>query len=225
MRPQKVSLRSFFSTRNLMILIIFTLVYVALTFGTSFLGFLAPEPPVALRQYTPISLLEELGGHFLFGAIAALPFFDLDLIFLTGIFAVAIDTDHILYAMGFYVSETPDHSFFYAILSGLILLYVARRMKLGKEREIKFAFLGPVVVLSHISYDIFASYAFFIERGYSFPLFDPFSFSKIPFSFNYWLLFEISAFLLAVCGLYVARKVQKRTKETRDINKKTKAPR
>jgi hypothetical protein len=208
----KGALRNFFAWKNLKILILFGVVYAALSFGTSFLGFLSPQTPVALHEHVSIHAFEEFGGHFLFGAAAAIPFLDLDLIFLSGVFAVLIDTDHILDALGFYVSGRPDHSFFYAAFSGVVLYYVARRTSnVSKEREVKFAFLGPVVLLSHISFDVFGAYAIFVG-GYYFPLYAPFNFSTIPLQYYYWVVFEVGALLIALCGLYLARRTTAKTK-------------
>lgn len=201
-------LKDFFRARNLRILFAFGIVYVALSFGLSFMGFLAPEPPVALREHISTDLLVELGGHFLFGAVAAIPFLDVDLIFLSGVFAMLIDSDHVLDALGFYVSGRPDHSFFYAVLSGLVLYYLARRLNLGGERQVKFAFLGAVVVFAHISYDIFASYVLIIGKGYYFPLFDPFNFATVSLSFDYWIVFEVAGLGAALCGLYASRRIK-----------------
>lgn len=113
-----------YSTRDAKTLIIFTIVYLALSFGFSFIGFLYPETPVPLSEYSGMNLFAEVGGHFLFGFAAALPFLDLDLTLLGGVFAVAIDSDHILSSMGFYVSGRPSHSFFFAVFSGEIAITI-----------------------------------------------------------------------------------------------------
>lgn len=195
-----LSLTEFFRPRNLKILVLFSLAYLALSFGTSFLGFLSPQAPFPLHQYSPSHFLEEVGGHFIFGVLAALPFLDIDLILLCGTFAVLIDSDHILEALGFYVSGRPDHSIFYAAFSFVILYYIARKMKMGNEREIKFGLLGAVVLLAHVAFDIFAAYGLFYGGGYYFPLLAPFSFSAVSFPFDYWIVLEILAFALALLG-------------------------
>jgi hypothetical protein len=203
----KKLLLDFLRWPNIRLLLIFFLIYVLLSFVTSALGFLSPEPPVALREHVATRFFLELGGHFAFGFVAALPFLDFDIMILTGVFAVAIDTDHIFDSLGFYVSGRPDHSLFFGVLSGLILYYVARKMQLGTRREIKFAFIGPVVLFSHIAFDILAAYLLFIGKGYFFPLLAPFNFTTIPFSLDYWIPFEIAAFALALFGTYLARKI------------------
>jgi hypothetical protein len=182
-------------------IILLALFYAALAFLYSSIGFLHPEVS-HFYEYTGSRLFVEIFGHFAFGFIASLPFWDLEISLLTGAAAVLIDADHILSALNLNVSGRPDHSFFFVFVSAMILFYVVQRSnKFSKSFLIKFAFFAPVVVFSHISYDIFA-----VPLGSSstFQLFIPFSFAEVTLPYNYWILFEVAALIFSFAGYLCA---------------------
>jgi len=51
---------------------LFGVVYVALAIAFSFMGFVAQQPTVHFHEYSLPEAVLEVGGHFLFGAVAAL---------------------------------------------------------------------------------------------------------------------------------------------------------
>lgn len=163
------------------------------------------------HEYTGSKLFIEILGHFSFGFIASIPFWDLEISLLTGAAAVFIDADHILSALGINVSGRPDHSFLFVIVSAIILFYVVMRSNFPNIFLAKFVFFAPVVVFSHVAYDIFA-----VPLGSSstFQLFIPFSFAEVSFPYNYWILFEALALILSFTGYLFARRFGKKEENT-----------
>jgi hypothetical protein len=182
-------------------IVLLALFFAGFAFLYSSIGFLHPEVS-HFHEYTTSKLAIEIGGHFLFGFVAAIPFFDLEISLLTGAAAVFIDTDHILSAIGFNVSGRPDHSFLFVFVSAIILFYIVQRQAdFSKSFLIKFILFAPVVVFSHIAYDIFA-----VPLGSSstFQLFIPFSYAYVTLQYNYWILFEALALALSFSGYVLA---------------------
>jgi hypothetical protein len=68
---------------------------------------------------------QELGGHFLFGAIVAIPTKNIKIILLAGLMALTIDSDHLLNVAGFHVQGRLDHSILFAVLSSIVIGLIA----------------------------------------------------------------------------------------------------
>ena len=174
--------------------------YGAIAFIFSFIGFVALPPVIHFHEYSFPEAILEVGGHFAFGAIAALPFRDFETSFLCGSFAVAIDVDHVLASLNLSFSSRPDHSVAFVLVSMVLMrIYERRRSSpLTGPEHVSMVWLVPVSVSSHISYDILAAYNIFPGRGFSFPLFVPFSYALVPFPFWAWVPLEASALVLAL---------------------------
>ncbi|MHB1908606.1 MAG: hypothetical protein ACYCQJ_07005 [Nitrososphaerales archaeon] len=185
---------------NLRKAILLALFYAGLAFAYSFIGFLHPEVSSHYHEYIAQKLFIEIVGHFSFGFIASIPFFDIEVSLLTGSAAVLIDTDHILSALDFNVTGRPDHSFLFFLVSATALIYVAQRMGLPKSFITKLAFVAPVVLFSHISYDIFSG------TGSTFQLFIPFSFQTFDLPYYFWIVFEIIALGLSTTQFIYSRR-------------------
>ena len=199
--------------------------YTALAFGFSFMGFVLREPAVHLHEYSFPDFIVEIGGHFLFGVVAVLPFIvvSFELVILAGVLAVTIDIDHLLAALNLNVVSRPAHSFAFLILASLAFIYIARSLKLGSENRQLLAkqigFIPAAAILSHISYDIFAAYGIFSAGESSFPLFVPFNFQLIPFPYWTWIVFEMMGFFVALAGLLITRATSQRDLELRRSEK------
>lgn len=177
--------------RKLLFLAIF---YAVLAFAYSTIGFLHPQIAPHYNEYNGLRLVTEIVGHFSFGFIAAMPLLDLQLALLTGTGAVVIDSDHILSSFGFNISGRPDHSFLFIFVSAAILFLMAKRYGgFTKSFLAKFAYFAPIVLFSHIAFDIFAG-------GPQFQLFIPFSFETFTLPNRYWIVFEALALLLSCLG-------------------------
>jgi hypothetical protein len=104
-----------------------TIISIALAFGAlaflySFIGFFGNEVNHiitfdAFGSLTP----QEIGGHFLFGYIVALPTRNLKIGVLSGLMALTIDADHLLNAAGFDIQARMGHSVSFAILSSVLI--------------------------------------------------------------------------------------------------------
>jgi len=190
-----------------------SIIYVILSFVFSAIGFLHGLPHGNGSEYTIFFLIPEIGGHILFAVVAILPFLDLELIFLSAVIAVFIDMDHLLGILTTlpYVGR-PNHSILFILVSISILVYLTRRMKLSKSSQIKVAFVVPVAILSHISFDILAAYVIFGGGSFTFPLFYPFSSTLIAFQFYSFVILEAAAFGLAIVGSLLVKRYMKEAK-------------
>lgn len=173
------------------------LAYVVFSFVWSLLGFASPVPPAHLREYTLGTFAVEVGGHLLFGAVAALPTMDLRLIALCTGEASLIDSDHILSALNFPVETRLSHSIGFLILMTVAISWVATR---GKRLDVRVMLTTVAAILAHFSYDIYAG------NG-EFPVFAPVSLTPVQFPHWTWAVFEASA--IAVASLVLAMKWRK----------------
>jgi membrane-bound metal-dependent hydrolase YbcI (DUF457 family) len=166
-------------------------VFASASFLWSLLGFASPVPPVHFHEYAFPALVTEVGGHVLFGVIAAALALDVGLALLAGGESVLIDSDHLLAALGYPVAGRFAHSIFFALAAALLLGYLARRNG-GPGRGVFVVTLSSV--LAHMGYDSFAGNGFFY-------FFSPFSFSSYEFPYWTWpFLFVASALLCASLG-------------------------
>jgi hypothetical protein len=198
-KVERLDLKQALHSRETRLVIVLWILYVTFSFAYSFIGFIHYQPGSHYHEYSPAKLAVEVGGHLIFGFVASIPFLNLRISMLTTAFAILIDVDHILSAIGFDVSGRPDHSILFAALSSVFIVYLAVKMNVSKESTIKLAFVGAVTVLAHLSYDVFAS------NGSSFQLFIPFSFVTINFSDNTWIILEVAAIVLAIVATLTSK--------------------
>jgi hypothetical protein len=112
-----------------LIIISLSLVFGALGFLYSFVGFFdhRTENIIRLDPFRTLTI-EEIGGHFLFGFIVAIPFKNLKISILTGLMALTIDADHLLNVTGFHIQGRIDHSITFAILSSILMSILASKI-------------------------------------------------------------------------------------------------
>lgn len=138
--------------------------------------------------------LKEIGGHFIWGAVAGIITLKLRYILLGGILAVLIDSDHLVGLLHVEGIPKMSHSITFAIISTIILLLIFSR------RDYRLAAIVSTSVLTHISYDIF-------DGGHGFPIFTPFVGKVIELSRTNWLVFEITAIcIVGIVSFIVTRK-------------------
>ncbi len=176
--------------------------YGASSLAWSLFGLLTPVAPAHFQEYSLASFLTEVGGHLVWGFVAALPTLDPALVLLIMGESVLIDVDHVFSALDLPLEPRVAHSIFFAVLIALALAYVGRRSK-RLDRGVFFATLGAVA--GHFSYDIFAGYALF-------PVVSPLSNAYVSFPDYFWVVFE----LLAI-GLCILTWFPKRKRRTNDI--------
>jgi len=201
-------------------LIVLSAIYVALAFSYSVLGFFNGLPHGNGSEYTISFLIPEIGGHILFAVVAALPFMDWQLIFLSSVVAVFIDADHLLgiFTTLPYIGR-PDHSILFIIVSMAVLVYAAGRLNLSTASQIKIAFVVLVAILSHFSFDVLAAYDIFGGGSFFFPLFYPFSSALISFPLYSFVALEAAGIFLAFIGRLFVGKYKKGARVTTTISK------
>jgi len=167
--------------------------YCVLSVGFSFLGiFLAEKGPL---ESPVVGLnLHEISGHVLWGLVVGAVTLSIRYTMLTGLFAILIDSDHLIAFTHLDALSRMSHSIAFGIVAVIILMIL-----FGKKDYL----LGASVVagmLAHLSFDIFAG-----DDG-KFPLFTPFYNHQISFPNADWIYFEIVA--VAVIGIttIIARK-------------------
>ena len=112
---------------QLLIIILVSLIFGALGFLYSFVGFLDQTAIISLEPFRGLTI-EEIGGHFLFGFIVGIAFKNLKISILTGLMAVTIDADHLLSATGFDIQGRIDHSIPFAILSSILMSIITSKI-------------------------------------------------------------------------------------------------
>ena len=199
-------------------LIFLAISYTALAFAYSTIGFLHPQVAPHYNEYNGLRLLIEIAGHFSFGLIAAIPLLDIQLALLTGTGAVLIDSDHILSSLGFNISGRPDHSFLFILVSAAFLLLIAKRYG-GFNRGFlaKLAYLAPIVLFSHIAFEIFAG-------GHQFQLLIPFSFDSFTLPYHDWMVFEAISLVLSCLGYFSSLRWKVRPIPSSDKEKQSRQP-
>jgi len=179
--------------------------FVLFALAYSSLGFLHPQH-VHLHEYSVPGAFEEVGGHILFGFLVALPFMDLNLLLLSGSFAILVDSDHLLGALNLPVASRIDHSLLFILASSAFVYAICRWKKLDGRMTVKTVSLVPAAILSHLSYDVLASYGIFGGLGYAFPLFAPFSFTLVYFPGYSWIALEALGFCVTLAAAYALRR-------------------
>ncbi|HXQ91397.1 MAG TPA: hypothetical protein VN739_00215 [Nitrososphaerales archaeon] len=200
--------RVFGGKRKFQVMMVIAAFYTALSLAYSLIGFLYYQPGSHYHEYEFTKLAIEIGGHYLFGFIAALPLMDLDIALLTGALAILIDIDHVLSAVGYSVSGRPDHSVLYLIVSTSFILYLGTKLRLSNELLAKLLFVGPITLLAHLSYDVFTA------GGTTFQILIPFSYQEFFFSDWTWIVFESGAIVLALTGLILSRSFSRKAKKS-----------
>jgi hypothetical protein len=125
-----------------------SLVFGALGFAYSFLGLFEhvkiTAVVTALDPFKSLTM-EEIGGHFLFGFVVAIPYRNLKIAVLAGMMALTIDSDHLLNAIGFQIQGRIDHSIPFMILSSILMSLIANKFFCIIQRKNECS-LSPEVV-------------------------------------------------------------------------------
>jgi len=173
------------------------LVFCALSAAFSFVGMILPEKGPLPNPSGGLNI-HEIGGHLIWGLVAGAAFLSARYAIITGLFAVLIDSDHLIALLHVDALSRMSHSIAFGILAVVILmaLFGRKDYKLGAA-----AFAG---VLSHLAFDTFAG-----SDG-RFPLFVPFYNHQIIFQNIDWIYFEIAAIVLVgIVTILTKRKTSK----------------
>ena len=181
------------SSKNVFYIIKIGVVYCVLSAGFSFVGiFLAEKGP--LGNPAGGLNLHEISGHVLWGLFAGAATLSFRYTILTGLFAVLIDSDHLIALTHLDALSRMSHSISFGIISVIVL------MILFGKKDYRLGAVAIAGLLSHLSFDIFAG------DDAKFPLFVPFYNQQISFSHETWIYFEIAAILIVGITTIFARK-------------------
>lgn len=110
---------------QLLIILLIASVFGSLAFLYSLLGFFNNETIISRFDTFGSLTPQEIGGHFLFGYIVALPTRNIKLGMLAGLMALTIDADHLLNAAGFEIQGRMGHSVSFAVLASALMGFIA----------------------------------------------------------------------------------------------------
>lgn len=142
--------------------------------------------------------IHEIGGHLIWGLAVGATFLSVRYAIVTGLFAVLIDSDHLIALLHLDALSRMSHSIAFGIIAVIVLMisFGRKDYRLGAA-----VFAG---ILSHLSFDTFAG-----SDG-RFPLFTPFYNHPIIFPNIDWVYFEIAAVVVAgTVAILVARQSRK----------------
>ncbi|HEX5458019.1 MAG TPA: metal-dependent hydrolase [Candidatus Nitrosotalea sp.] len=161
--------------------------YCSLSAGFSLVSIVLPDKMTMVNPIEYGSLnIKEIGGHFIWGVVAALVTLRLRYILLGGLLAVLIDSDHLVGLLHIEGIPRMSHSITFSIIATVVLMLVFSR------KDYRLGTIVGTSVLTHISYDIF-------DGPYGFPVLTPFVNTIIQLPRIDWLVFEIAA--IAIIGL------------------------
>ena len=146
--------------------------------------------------------VEHVTGHIVLGLMIGLVTFKLRYFLIGGIFAIILDSDHLIQFLGIEVVPRMAHSVSFGLIAILVMMMV-----FGK-RDYLLGAISFAAVLSHISYDIL------LGGGSQFPFFTPFTSEVTIFQGQDWILMQIGAVILVVISVFISRR-KKMKKEFR----------
>ena len=170
-------------------------IFSILSFGFSLTGFTFTDDSSIIGNPLIVSnpSLEHIFGHVLFGMIAGALSLRLKYVFLIGAFAFLLDADHLLQFFNVEMISRFVHSFPFAIIIAVIMLYV-----FGKK-DYRLAAISFSAIISHIAFDVWFVGQLYPGSTGGFPLFSPFTVEIIRFQGLDWLYLEILA--IAIVGI------------------------
>lgn len=161
-------------------------------------GFLFPSAYVVGNplQVSGISS-EHLLGHVLWGLVVGVATFSVRYVILSGLFPIALDTDHLLQFLDLEMVPRISHSILFAILIFVIFYFL-----FGKK-DIRLPVLASVSVFVHISLDIIIG----VDGFSQFPFLIPFVGDLIGFDDFAWIFFEVISIIpVFLVSVYYLRK-------------------
>jgi len=162
-------------------------IFSILSFCFSLTGFLFPDDSSIIGNPLIVSnpSLEHIFGHVLFGMIAGAVSLSLKYVFMTGAFALLVDADHLLQFFNVEMISRFVHSFPFAIIIAVIMLYA-----FGKK-DYRLAAISFSAIISHIAFDTWLAGQIYPGSTSGFPLLSPFTVEIFRFQGLDWLYLEI----------------------------------
>lgn len=159
-------------------------------FSFSLIGIFLSSATVYASPLDSVSF-EHVFGHILWGLVAGVASFSLRYFLVTGMFAVILDSDHLVHFIFSDVVARMGHSIPFAIISVIVLIVM-----FGKKNYLLGA-CGFAAVFSHMSFDTF------LGSG-NFPIFVPFSEEFTNFSGYDWIYLQV----IAISVIFLAKILQ-----------------
>ena len=178
-------------------------IFSVLSFGFSLTGFLFPDDtsiigdPLIVSNPTLLHIL----GHIFFGVIAGAISLSLKYVFMTGAFALLVDADHLLQFFNVEMISRFVHSFPFAIIIAVIMLYA-----FGKK-DYRLAAISFSAIISHIAFDTWLAGQIYPGSTSGFPLLSPFTVEIFRFQGLDWLYLEILAIVIVGIVAILSRKI------------------
>ncbi len=164
-----------------------TLMYGFLAAGFSLIGLILPT---ALTPDDPLAgaTAEHIVTHIVWGMVAAFAALRFRYIVAGGLFAIALDADHLVNFLNIDIVVRMAHSIPFALLAPICMMIIIGR------RDFLLGAISFAAVFSHMSLDTFFD-------GGVFPIFAPFSEYKTAFEGTDWIILQ----LIAVSAVIVAK--------------------
>ena len=145
----------------------------------SLIGIFLDSAQEATNPLNSLSI-EHVLGHIGWGMMVAIPALSFRYVVTSGLFAIILDSDHLIQFLGIDMIPRMGHSITFAIIAAISMLIIFGR------KDYLLAAISFAAILSHISFDIF------INSG-KFPIFAPFDSTFVVFQQSEWILVLISA--------------------------------
>lgn len=182
-----------------------SLLFCALSATFSFVGMLLPEKGPLGNPSGGLNI-HEIGGHLIWGLVAGAAFLSIRYVIITGLFAVLIDSDHLIALLHVDALARMSHSIAFGAIAVVVL------MALFGRKDYKLGAAAFAAVLSHLSFDTFAG------NDGKFPLFTPFYNHQIIFQNIDWIYFEVAAIVIVGIVTLVVRRKEIRVQNTNQNN-------
>lgn len=128
--------------------------YLALSVAFSFFAWSNHySAPRGLPHVGLVAIGAEIGGHLLFGFLAALPTRKTSLMGTSALLAILIDADHLLYYIGLSSEGRPSHSFIFIIVAMLAIAVALRLVGSRNFTSAQVALLVMTGILAHLAFD------------------------------------------------------------------------
>ncbi|MGI0026219.1 MAG: hypothetical protein ACREAD_00060 [Nitrosopumilaceae archaeon] len=159
----------------------------------SFVGiFLAEKGP--LQNPVGGFTIHEILGHLIWGLVAGAAALSVRYFILTGLFAILIDSDHLIGLLHVDAVYKMSHSISFGMISVVVL------MILFGKKDYRLAAAAMAGLLAHFSFDAFSG------NDAKFPIFVPFYSHQISFPNTDWIYFEIAAVAIVGFCTIITRK-------------------
>jgi len=172
-----------------------SVVYGVLAFSFSIIGLFFPEGHIPGDPIEASGLsVEHVLGHVIWGLVVGVFSFRFRYFVLAGLFAIILDSDHLIQFLGIEMISRMAHSITFGIIAAVAMMII-----FGKK-DILLGAIAFSAIFSHISYDVLLS------GSTNFPFLVPFIRDGIDFGGLDWILYQVLAILIVLTISILVRK-------------------